>query len=65
MKAKSCLAAVLALVAIAGGAAEPAGAPTAKVELFNGRDFSGWIKHADDKSAPAGCGLDGAGRGDS
>ncbi len=52
MKAKSYLAAVLALVAIAGGAGEPAGAPAAKVELFNGRDFSGWIKHADDKSSP-------------
>lgn len=45
------LAAVLAAVAISAGAVEPASPATAKVELFNGRDFSGWIKHADDRSA--------------
>ena len=41
----------LALAAGAAGAADPSVAPTNRIALFNGADFTGWIKHVDDKRA--------------
>lgn len=45
----ACL--VIAASALWSGAAEPAVASPARVELFNGKDFTGWVKYAGDKRA--------------